>query len=34
MNDQIEQYDVRLVDEAISDIRAIKSYIELELRNP
>ena len=34
MNDQIEQHDVRLVDEAISDIRAIKSYIELELRNP
>lgn len=34
MNDRIEQFDVRLIDEAISDIRAIKSYIESELQNP
>lgn len=34
MDDRIEWYDVRLVDEAISDVRAIKSYIEHELQNP
>lgn len=34
MDGRIERYDVRLLDEAISDVRAIKSYIEHELQNP
>lgn len=34
MGEHIEEFDVRLIDEAIADIRAIKSYIEKDLKNP
>ena len=34
MDDRIEQFDVRLIDEAVSDIHSIKLHIESELQNP
>lgn len=34
MGDRIDTFDVRLIDEAIADVRAIKTYIEQDLNNP